>query len=48
MFSAYEAAAVGSPLVWSDMLRKFNKFTDQILLTLLETYNAFQGRVKSK
>ena len=48
MFSAYEAAAVGSPLVWSDMLRKFNKFTDQILLTLLETYNAFQGRIKSK
>lgn len=42
MLSVYEAAAVNSPYAWSDMLRKVNAFTDQILVTLMETYEAYQ------
>ena len=41
MLNVYEAAAVQSPFAWSDMFRKVNKFTDQIMITLLETYQAF-------
>jgi excisionase family DNA binding protein len=40
MLGVYEAAAVRSPAAWSEMFRKMNTFTDQILLTLLETYEA--------
>lgn len=42
MLSVYEAAAVRSPYAWSDMFRKVNEFTDEILVTLLETYEAYQ------
>ncbi len=42
MLSVYEAAAVSSPVAWSDMFRKVNAFTDQILLTLMDTYDAYQ------
>lgn len=42
MLNVYEAAAVQSPYAWSDMFRRLNKFTDQILLVLLETYEAYQ------
>ncbi len=42
MLSVYEAAAVQSPFAWSDMFRKINAFTDQILLALLDTYEAFE------
>lgn len=42
MLSVYEAAAVRSPYAWSDMFRKVNAFTDEILVTLLETYEAYQ------
>jgi excisionase family DNA binding protein len=42
MLSVYEAAAVQSPFAWSDMFRKINSFTDQILVTILETYEAYQ------
>jgi excisionase family DNA binding protein len=41
MLNVYEAAAVRSPQAWSAMLRKINDFTDQILVTLLETYEAY-------
>jgi excisionase family DNA binding protein len=41
MFSVYESASVHSPHAWGDMLRKTNAFTDGILLTLLETYEAY-------
>lgn len=41
MLSVYEAAAVSSSQAWSDMFRKINDFTDRILVTLLETYEAF-------
>ncbi|MDI6693485.1 MAG: helix-turn-helix domain-containing protein [Anaerolineales bacterium] len=42
MLSVYEAAAVQSPHAWSNMFRKVNEFTDQILVTILETYEAYQ------
>jgi excisionase family DNA binding protein len=42
MLTVYESAAVRSPKVWSDMLRKLQSFTDQILITLLETYEGYQ------
>ncbi len=42
MLTVYEAAAVQSPAAWSDMFRKINQFTDQILVTLLETYEAYE------
>ena len=41
MMTDYEAASVRSPLAWSDMFRKMTDFTDQIMLTLLETYEAY-------
>lgn len=43
MISVYESAAIHSPLAWSDMLRKINAFTDQVLLSLLETFQAYQN-----
>ncbi len=42
MLSVYEAAAVRSPHAWSDMMRRINDFTDHILITILETYEAYQ------
>ena len=42
MLSFYENAGVRSPQAWADMVRKLNTFTDQIMLTLLETYEAYQ------
>jgi len=42
MLGAYEAAAISSPYAWSEMFRKMNAFTDGILVTLLETYEAYQ------
>jgi excisionase family DNA binding protein len=42
MLAVYEAAAVQSPFAWSDMFRKINAFTDQIMLALLDTYEAYQ------
>ncbi len=42
MLSVYEAASVSSSQAWSDMFRKINAYTDRILITLLETYEAFE------
>jgi excisionase family DNA binding protein len=41
MLAVYEAAAVRSALAWSDMFRKMGDFTDQILITILETYEVY-------
>ncbi|MDH5606347.1 MAG: hypothetical protein OEY93_05625, partial [Anaerolineae bacterium] len=40
-FHSYEKAAVKSSYAWGEMLRHINGFTDQILLNLLDTYEAF-------
>ena len=42
MLNVYEAAAVSSSYAWSDMFRKINAFTDTIMVTLMETYEAFE------
>jgi excisionase family DNA binding protein len=42
IFSVYEAASVQAPQAWSEMFRKVTSFTDQILISLLETYEAFE------
>ena len=42
MLDVYEGAAVPRPGSWSKMFRKINGFTDQIQVTLLETYDAYQ------
>jgi excisionase family DNA binding protein len=42
MLKVYEAAAVRSPYAWSNMLRKVSDFTDCILVTMLETYEAYE------
>jgi excisionase family DNA binding protein len=42
MLAVYEAASVQSPTAWSGMFRKINDFTDQILVKLLETYEAYE------
>jgi excisionase family DNA binding protein len=38
----YEDAGVRSPQAWGDMARKMDSFTNQILLSLLETYQALE------
>jgi hypothetical protein len=40
VLGAYEAAGVRSPQAWSDMVRKILTFSDLIMVTLLETYEA--------
>jgi len=42
MLSVYEAASVRSPSAWSDMYRNISAFTDQIMITILETYEAYE------
>ena len=42
MLTVYESAAVQSPHAWSSMFRRINEFTDHIMLTILETYEAYQ------
>jgi excisionase family DNA binding protein len=39
---AYENADVHSPQIWTDLFRRMNTFSDLIILTLLDTYDAFQ------
>lgn len=38
----YEGALVSSPRVWSDMMRKLTGFTDLVMLTLLDTMEAYE------
>ena len=37
-FHVFEQAVIKSPYAWSEMLKKINSFTDQIMLSLVETY----------
>lgn len=43
MLTVFESAAVHSPHAWGNMLRKINQFTDQVLISLLKTYQAFEN-----
>jgi excisionase family DNA binding protein len=42
ILTAYESAEVCSPQVWADLFRKMNSFSDLIIITLLDTYEAIQ------
>jgi excisionase family DNA binding protein len=42
VLTAYENADVRSPKVWADLFRKMNAFSDLIIITLLDTYEATQ------
>ena len=41
MINYYEEASVSSPKAWSELIRKSQAFTDQILVTLLQTYEGY-------
>jgi excisionase family DNA binding protein len=41
-YHAYESAAIQSPYAWGDMFRNMNRYTDRILVTIIETYQAFE------
>ena len=43
-YHAYESAAIQSPYAWGNLFRNINAFTDQILVALMETYQAFERR----
>lgn len=42
MLSVFESASVQSPEAWGEMFRKISAFTDQIQITILGTYDAYQ------
>jgi len=44
LVNAYEEACVPPGLAWGQMLTRLHRFTDQVLLSLLETYQAFEER----
>lgn len=46
MVSFYEEAGITSPKAWSEMVCKSQSFTDEILVTLLNTYEAYQRNGK--
>jgi excisionase family DNA binding protein len=46
MVSYYEEAGITSPKAWSEMVCKSQAFTDEILITLLSTYEAYQRNGK--
>ncbi len=43
MISVYWESRVNSGATWQDLLHKFHAYTDRIMLSLLETYQAYQG-----
>jgi len=42
MLAVFESASVHSPYAWSNMFRRANSYTDEIMIALLETYDAYQ------
>jgi hypothetical protein len=42
ILTAYEDAGVRSPQIWADMFRRMNLFSDLIIITLLDNYEALQ------
>ncbi|PWH12461.1 MAG: hypothetical protein DDG60_13140 [Anaerolineae bacterium] len=42
--TAYEEARIPPGLAWGRLLARLHRFTDRVLLSLLETYQAFEGR----
>lgn len=48
MLAVYESAGVSSPRVWSNMMRRFTAFTEDVMLTLLETLEAYEKGVRER
>lgn len=46
-FHVYEQASIHSPQAWGEMFRTINNFSDHILLTLIETYHAYERGEKN-
>ena len=46
MLNAYESAAIHSARAWRDLAHKMDTFTNQVLLSLLETYQVIEGGKK--
>jgi excisionase family DNA binding protein len=46
ILTAYENADIRSPQIWSDLFRKMNSFSDLIIFTLLDTYDALQHQTR--
>ncbi len=46
LLRAYEAAAIHSPQAWASMSRKVNRFTDEVLLSLMGTYESLEIKGK--
>jgi excisionase family DNA binding protein len=42
MLNVYEESSIQTPKAWSSIFRKIYRFTDQIQITLLETYEAYR------
>jgi excisionase family DNA binding protein len=42
MLNVYEESSIQTPKAWSGIFRKIFRFTEQIQITLLETYDAYQ------
>jgi hypothetical protein len=42
ILTTYEDMQVSSPKVWAELFRRMNTFSDLIIITLLETYEAIQ------
>lgn len=42
MLQIYQSASVQSAKVWSSMFRRMNQFTDQILISLMDTYQRLE------
>lgn len=42
VIETFEVIKVVSPEAWSESLRKFNRLTDEVLIALLEKYDAYQ------
>ncbi len=46
MISVYQESRIPSSAAWQEMLHKFHAFTDQIMLSLLDTYQALMNNHK--
>jgi len=42
ILTAYKNADVRSPQIWSELFRRMNSFSDLIIITILDTYEALQ------
>lgn len=46
LVTAYEEARIPPGLAWGRLLTRLHRFTDRVLVSLLQTYQAFEGRIR--